>query len=396
MTGKNYLEMSDEDFLKLPENVDGVVPTKEEEQPTPEEPVKEEPPVVGEPQPVQEEPKPEEVVEKPEEPKVEDQPDEQILATDPKAKKEEPAKEEPKKEGEEPAKVEEPKAETPPDYEAFYKQIIAPIKANGKTIDIKSAEDAIRLMQMGAGFGRKMQDIQPHLKTLRFLEQNNLLNVDQAELAFLVDLRNKNPDAIKKLIKDAGIDPLDINNEEPVNYRTNIPAVTDQQVVFREALDNIALQDKGIETIAEVNKNWDPQSHQALMNDPALIGVIHEHRQIGIYDRIVSEMDRQKALGTIPHSTPFIAAYKQVGDHLRDTNGFADLIEKARPAQVTTEQPKPQLLDTRVAAPKPSVSNNAQAKAAATTKTTPKKAAPLVNPLAMSDEDFEKQYGNRF
>ncbi|MCF8861593.1 tail tape measure protein [Agrobacterium phage OLIVR2] len=388
MTGKNYLEMSDEEFLALPERNNGVaeevapsdVPSVETQEDTPV-PVIEETPAVVEP-PVEEQ-----VEKQPDVPEVTKPEDVVPPVTEPELDADgkpivPPA--EPENKG--------------PDLQAFYERIIAPIKANGKTIEIKDADDAIRLMQMGAGFGRKMQDIQPHLKTLRFLEQNNLLNVDQADLAFLVDLRNKNPDAIKKLVKEAGIDPLDFNNEEEVNYRTSIPEVTDQQVVFREALDNLKSQEGGLDSLTVMNTTWDAKSHEVLMNNPSLLEVIHEQRQLGIYDRIVSEMDRQKALGKIPHTTPFIEAYKQVGDHLRDNNGFADLVkvpERQAEKQVAPAT-QPQLIETRVAAPKSSVTNNDKAKAAAAPKTTPRKTAPIINPLAMSDEEFTKQYGNRF
>lgn len=394
MSGKNYLAMSDEEFLQLPELVTGAAEEAAPE-PVPEVPAEVVAPEVTEeitkvtPAPVAEEPPvSEEPVTEVEKPVVE-QTDEEKAAAELAAK--EAADKEPKGEDEPPA----PEA---PDYESFYKRITAPLKANGKTIDIKDAEDAIRLMQMGAGFGRKMQDIQPHLKTLRFMEQNNLLNVDQKELAYLVDLRNKNPAAIKKLVKEAGIDPLDFNNDEEVNYQSNIPEVTDQQVVFREAIQNLVDQDGGRDTLAVFTNTWDVQSHEKLMEDPSLLEVIHEQRQLGIYDRIVSEMDRQKALGKIPQSAPFLAAYKQVGDYLRDTNGFADLAPKQeRPAEEkVAPTPKPQLLDTRVAAPKPSVTNNDKAKAAASTKTTPAKTSPIINPLSMSDDEFLAKFGNRF
>lgn len=388
MSGKNYLEMSDEEFLKLPETATGELPQTQDTN-------VEEPPVVVAQVEIP-------VVEAP------------VVETEPEIK----AGEEAKPEGEAekavaklPAKVEgeeelnedgtKKTPETPvvvvePDYKALYNQLITPIKANGKTIEVKSVDDAIRLMQMGAGFGRKMQDIQPHLKTLKFMEQNGLLNADQSDLKFLVDLKNKNPDAIKKLIKDAGIDPIDINNEEPVNYKTNIPDVTDQQVAFSSALEDLVHQEGGAESINLFTNTWDAQSHTALMNDPSLLGAIHEQRQAGIYDRIVGEMDHQKALGKIPYTTPFLAAYKQVGDALASTNGFADLTEAYNKKVTPTNQViSPQVIETKVAAIKSSVSNNAQAKAAATTRTTPRKVAPMVNPLAMSDEEFAKAYGGK-
>ena len=379
-TGNKYLEMSDEDFLKLPELVTGVA---EEAAP---EAVSEQAPA-----PVETPAAPEVV-----EPPVEDQPPVPEKKDEPTPKPvlgEDGKPVEPPKEGEDV-----PAEEVPINYEELYKRITSPIKANGKEITIKDPEEAIRLMQMGAGYNRKMHEIQPHLKTLRFLEQNNLLSADHSQLAFLVDLHNKNPDAIKKLVKDANIDPLDFNNEEEVNYQTNIAPVTDQQVVFREAIDNLLTQDGGIDTIKVCNSTWDATSHQALMDDPKLLEVIHAQRQNGIYDRIVGEVDRQKALGKIPQSTPFIAAYKQVGDHLQNINGFADLFPEpqrsAEPEVITP--PQPQLKDTRVAAPKPTVQNNDKAKAAATPKATPQKAAVTINPLAMSDEDFLKQFGNKY
>lgn len=417
MSGKNYLEMSDEDFSKLPELVTGVVdkatPSATEEQP-----------VVVEDKPVTEvvtEVTPAAVTE--DTPAVvEEKSDEEIAAEAAAALEPKPQETEEEKKAREEAEAAasaeltpEQKAEAEkaaeeaaktgelPDYEAFYKQVIGPIKGGKKLIEIKTPEEAIKLMQMGAGFGRKMQEIQPHLKTLRFMEANGLLNVDQADLAYLVDLKNKNPDAIKKLIKESGIDPLDINNDEPVNYRTNIPEVTDQEVNFREALSDLASQEGGLETISVVEKTWDKESHEALMREPGLLSVIQAQRDTGIYDRITTEMERQKALGNIPHTTPFLQAYQQVGNHLRDTNGFADLVEKARQAEPEAKPEakpapvaQPQIIDTKVIAPKPSVSNNDKAKAAATTRNSPKTAAPLVNPLAMSDEEFEKQFGTRF
>lgn len=421
MSGKNYLEMSDEDFGNLPELVTGVV---EEATPAPvAEP--EAPAVEEQPAAVTEVETP--VIEKPveEQEPVQEKTDEEIAAEAAALGSETQETEEEKKAREEKEAAEAAAAElTPeqkaaaekaaeeaakegeaPDYEAFYKQIIGPIKGGKKLIEIKTPEEAIKLMQMGAGFGRKMQEIQPHLKTLRFMEANGLLNVDQSDLAFLVDLKNKNPDAIKKLIKDSGIDPLDINNDEPVNYRTNIPEVTDAEVNFREALSDLASQEGGLETISVVEKTWDKVSHEALMKEPGLLSVIQAQRDTGIYDRIVTEVDRQKALGNIPHSTPFLEAYQQVGNHLRDTNGFADLFENVRQAEpevqpeakpVPAPAAQPQIIAQKVVAPKPSVSNNDKAKAAATTRNSPKVVAPLVNPLSMSDEEFAKQYGTRF
>lgn len=243
------------------------------------------------------------------------------------------------------------------DYKAFYEQIMAPFKANGKTIELKSPDEALRLMQMGANYTRKMQDIAPYRKMLMMLENNGLL--DETKLSYLIDLDKKNPEAVKKLVKDTGIDPLDLNPEEEPAYTVgNHHAVTDQEAEFRSVVDDLVSTPTGYETVKVISE-WD-----------------------GIYDLIATEVERQKALGTIPVSTPFLDAYTQVGDMMRQAGAF----NKPQPAAP---------IATKVGTPKNTVSNSDKAKAAALSKSTTKEAKPLVNPLALPDDDFLKQMANR-
>jgi hypothetical protein len=110
------------------------------------------------------------------------------------------------------------------------------------------------------------------------------------------------------------------------------------------------------------------------------MSVIHEQRENGVYDLITTEMARQKVLGTISPTTPFLEAYKIVGDELASAGKFGG----------TGTQKEPTVVATTVAEPKPAVTNGDKASAASPTRTTPRKAEKLVNPLAMSDEEFLK------
>lgn len=269
-------------------------------------------------------------------------------------------------------------------FEQEYNRLMAPFKANGKMVTLNSPEEAIQLMQMGANYTRKMQDIQPHRKVLQMLENNGLL--DEGKLSFLIDLDKKNPEAIKKLIKDTGMDPLDIDTSVEPDYKEGNHRISDEDVAFTTVLEDIKSSPNGIETIQVINQ-WDHASKDLLWKSPELMSVIHSQRDNGIYDRIATEIDRRKTLGIIPASVPFINAYKVVGDELNSQGKFNDLV-KPIPNRNTP-------IATRVSAPKPTVTNNNQANAASTTRSVKTPAKPLVNPLAMSDEDFLKQFSNR-
>lgn len=282
-------------------------------------------------------------------------------------------------------------------YEAEYKRLMAPIKANGKMIELRTPDELIQLAQMGANYTRKMQDIAPHRKVLLMLQNNGLL--DEGKLSFLIDIEKKNPEAIKKLLKDSGINPLDIDTESQSQYQANSHAVSDAEANFHAVLGDLNSHEAGQKTIQAIHAGWDDASKQQLWIDPSVMTIIHEQRESGIYDRIAAEIDRRRTMGLIPVTTPFLQAYKLVGDDMLAKGGFNDLIKPpavpatpaAQPAAVTPATP----VATRVVAPKPQVTNGEQANAAASTRSTSRKAEPFVNPLSMSDDEFMKQMANR-
>ena len=274
-------------------------------------------------------------------------------------------------------------------YETEYKRLMAPIKANGKMIELKSPEELIQLAQMGANYTRKMQDIAPHRKVLLMLQNNGLL--DEGKLSYLIDLDKKNPDAINKLIQDSGINPLDIDTESAPTYQATSHAVSDAEANFQAVLSDLGAHEAGQKTLHAVHTGWDDASKNQLLQDPSVLTLIHEQREAGIYDRITTEIERRRTLGQIAAGTPFLKAYELVGNDMQAKGGFNDLIQPAAPTQPVPAVP----VATRVVAPKPQASNSDQANAAAATRTTARKAAAIVNPLAMSDDEFMKQMSNR-
>jgi hypothetical protein len=278
-----------------------------------------------------------------------------------------------------------------PNFKTMYEQIMAPFKANGKMIELKSPEEAIQLMQMGANYTQKMQQLVPHRKLLMMLENNGLL--DEGKLSFLIDIEKKDPEAIKKLVKDAGIDPMEIDTNAEPAYREGNHRVTDEEAIFHSALDDLKSTPAGMETLQIISTNWDKASKDVLWQSPEIMGIIKQQRENGIYDHIASEVDRQRILGTISPTVSFLQAYKTVGDQMVAQNAFADL-----PNQQTTKTTAPVVtapIATRVQAPKPTVTNNERANAASPTRPTASKAKEVVNPLAMSDDEFLKQMAGR-
>lgn len=307
-----------------------------------------------------------------------------------------PEGDKPAKEAEAPVKKDEPKAEEAPATFA----IPTTFKANGKDIQLRSEEEAVKLMQMGANYTREMQKLAPQRKLLMMLQTNGL---DENKLNFLIDLDKKNPEAIKKLIQDAGIDPMDIDPSSGNDYLPNDHSVSDKEAVFRSTLESLATEETGKVTIHTINTTWDETSKKAVWENPEILTIMHEQRATGVYDFISKEVERRITLGQIKADTPFLEAYRIVGDELskealasgsEGDNGAKNGQDGQGSGQTPTNT-APVPVATRPAAPKANVSNDERAKAASTTKTSPTPAKQAINFLSMPDEEFMKQMDGR-
>lgn len=271
-------------------------------------------------------------------------------------------------------------------YKASYEALMAPFKANGKMITPRSPEEAISLMQMGANYTRKMQEIQPYRKVMLMLQNNGLM--DEDKLSYLIDLDKKNPDAIKKLLKDSGTDTLDFNPEDEVKYQPGNHRVSDTEAAFATELDDLKSTPEGQATLGVISQTWDDASKDALFENRGLLQTIQSQRENGIYDIISAEVSRLKMLNQISTGMPFVQAYNLVGDALAKQGAFNHLGKPAVQPEPVPEVKAPVV--TRVAQPKQTLANSEQASAASPSRAAPRKAASIVNPLAMSDEDFAK------
>lgn len=275
------------------------------------------------------------------------------------------------------------------DYEAEYKRLLAPFKANGREIQVKSVDDAVALMQMGANYNKRMAALKPNLKMLKLLENNGLLS--EEKISYLIDLEKKNPAAINKLVKDSGLDPMDLDAEKAGEYKPKIHSVDDREIDLDTVLDEIQETPTYTQTLEIVSKKWDGASKQTIASTPQLLKVINDHVANGIYDLINQEVERERMFGRL-NGLSDIEAYRKVGDAINARGGFNHLVSnQGKPNQEpVVVQPKPKApADDKL---------NEKRRAASSTKpaNVSTAAASDFNPLALSDEEFSRLAEIRF
>lgn len=304
----------------------------------------------------------------------------------------EPEKTEPKQEaGDKKAKEDTKAAKSDGDTPAvdaavaadFYTKITAPFKADGRDMQVKSAEDAIRLMQMGANYSRRMQEFKPLKATAEMLKTHGL--DDPIKLSQLIDVSKGDKDAIQKLLKDNNIDPLDIDVSKDSTYKAKDYRPDDKVLGFKEAIQETMRQDGGRDLITEINNSWDDQSKDALQEYPELLQNVLEQRQSGVYEQINAELEYQRSLGYMTN-VPFLQAYHQVGAAMQK----AGVWDNAKQDQSTSE-PAPIDTGTRKAAQKPKTEQpNPHLSSNPPKRPSAKSDDQITDYAALSDDDFLK------
>lgn len=271
-----------------------------------------------------------------------------------------------------------------PELDEQLKALFEPFKANGKMIKVESVDEARTLMQKGANYNKKMAALKPAFKVAKMLENNELL--DEDTVSYLIDLQNGNPDALRKLIKDKGIDLDSLESDEDPKYApTTKHKVTDAELALDDVLAQVRETDTYEATMNLVGKEWDESSKGKLVQNPSMILKLNEHMGNGVYQQIADEMARQDALGQLTGLSD-LDAYFKVGNDLMAAGKFGS------PTQENSQTQQPE--QSAPAKKKVNEQRKSQRKAAAATKAKKPVKEPEVNPFDLSDEDFEKQFGN--
>lgn len=264
------------------------------------------------------------------------------------------------------------------DYEEFFKTITKPFKANGKDFQVLDPNDAISLMQKGTDYVKKMTEIKPLRRIGKLLEENKL---SEDDLAYLIDLKNKKPEAIAKLLKDSEVDLYGFDVEQGKDYAPVAPVVNEVDDALQSTLDDLQANSASFsQTIAVVGQQWDVASRETVAQHPQLLRVLDAQVANGTFAKIDSVMQYERALGRLDGMTD-IQAYAEIERRLQAAQPQAPSTVQAPVVIPPVTTPQPNVQQQKLAE---------QRRQAAPPRQTKVESKPTTNLPAMSDEEFMK------
>jgi len=169
----------------------------------------------------------------------------------------------------------------------------APLKVSGKEIPINSLEELYTLASGGAGVTQKFQEIAGHKKSISIMQEHGLT---EADLSLLIEARNGSKDALASLVKQSGIDSLDVTDEVAEGYQPGKFIPSDQQLSLHDVQREISMDEEYGITQNVVNNIMDPRSQDMLVQNPQMIKGLHQDIKSGAYQKVSVEAQKLKLM----------------------------------------------------------------------------------------------------
>lgn len=266
----------------------------------------------------------------------------------------------------------------------FYTKVTAKFNASGKEFQVDNADDVISLMQKGIDYNIKMSTLKPALKMVKALEAHG---ITQEDIGLLIDIHNRKPEAIASLVKQADIDLYSVDDESVDRYAPTDAQITDEEYEFQNVISSISASPRYADVMQFV-ANSTVADKQEVYSQPQILKSLVDHAQLGIFDKVMAEVDKLQVLGRLPQGMTPLQAYHAIGSQMF---GGEPTPSQERPqVNPQVQQPIPKPVQRPVQQPQ---SNTARRAAAAPSNAAKPGAKPKPSAhdlFTMSDEEFSK------
>jgi hypothetical protein len=178
-------------------------------------------------------------------------------------------------------------------YENFYKQATSEFVANGKVMKgFNDPKKIIQAQQMAAGFSEKMKAFKKYRPFINPLKEKGMLE-NPEKFNLMLNALDGDKEAIKKIIQDAEIDPIELDMEN-INYQPKNQISSDIEVAFDDVIETASqygVKDKVEQLIAN---DWDDSSVIELLEDPQNSADLVNHLSTGVYDLVQQRIGEKK------------------------------------------------------------------------------------------------------
>ena len=291
---------------------------------------------------------------------------------------------------------------------AFYEKLNVDIKVNGNVVKGSvNADRLIQAQQLAGNYSKKMAGFSEYKPAMKLLEKYEALK-DPGKLNQAMEMASGNIDAIKAMLKQHKIDPMEVNWDEEKYVRKETFDYNKNQ----ENLDHMFDYADSVGDIKDVEaklEGWDDQALTELTNNPQSTTLLVDQMGSGMYDTIMTRVNQKSvddfsgAFGRQSLFQKYVQASHEIKSEEDKSSFDAQLVvkrtakiesDKAEAARVAKVKEDEAAYVAKVAADNAAadVARKAATSVSKRTVKTTKKATTETDPMALTGDDFMKYF----
>lgn len=227
------------------------------------------------------------------------------------------------------------------DYKKFYETITAPIKVRGKERIFKRENEIRSLVSKGVDYSYKLGQLNKSKHLVSLLQKNE---IDDTTLRSLIDVAKGDKDAILYFARKAGIDFDDVDVIDSTNnssYEPKTQDITEEQQAFNDAIASVQSDSLYGTLIWNFLNELDAKDVEVLFRNPENIITLLNHAHMGIFQKVIEELEHRFIVGTLPTRVQNLKAYNEVFSQLVNAGAFASAQQRVTPTRMTAPRVPP-------------------------------------------------------
>lgn len=225
----------------------------------------------------------------------------------------------------------------------FYEVLSKPFKASGQTFKIEDPEKILELAQKGIDYTKKTQKLSEKAGMIKTLEESGLLS-DEKKIQLAIDLLNKDPKAIAQLLKDSNIDTYSLPDLDEDPYQSQVKVRSNSEVELLERIEQYQ-KDPNTNQMLSVVDGWDSNSLIKIQENPAILDLMADDMNNGIFRDVINIINHDKTLGNIPQD------WLEKGDLALYEKVSGDLIAYRKAGQSKANNQQQQIIGSNLQKP---------------------------------------------
>lgn len=301
-------------------------------------------------------------------------------------------------------KVETKETTDEPNYKEFYEKVaLAKFTANGREVEgFKDPEDLVRAQQMLHGYSDKMKVFKEYKPFIKTLEERGITQ-DPEKFNLAMSLLDGDAEAIKKVLKEKEIDPMELDLEN-IAYAPKNTLPSNAQMLLEdtyEQANNLGISDKFNQVLT---KDWDTKSLQELIDNGAVRNDLLRHLSDGTYDIVQNEIQKMELLDAtgVLSNAPSVEKYRMAMTRLQQQNAAVQKADEDATKASKVEEEKARIEKERqevefkkkAAEKEKQVSAKRKKAASVSKKKKPVKKKTETRPEALKGDEFKDYFKN--